>query len=651
MKRHLTFALALALAGLQPLATSAQEVSDRLTPWTAPARDAAIIEIDGEPITFDVFGRWLLELQGRELRERFAREIVVWRELERLGVAPTHTELAEAGAAAVAERIERAFRGDRAAYEAELTSIGSSPARDLERRTVLMTERLSRTALARATRPAPDDAALLRLHERRFGTDVRDLTVRVLRTLPAVPEPVPGDDVQGRARAVDAARAAARARLAALGDRIRAGADVVALVREHSDDPETRAAGGLLPAPFQRAEWPREVNTALAALAVGEPSEPLFAYGYFNLFVIERAEARPFDAEREALVAEYWAAEPDEGERRAAVARAYVAAEPSIVWLDDPSRAASEARRFGPDPRGLEEPLLRVGDEVLTRGDLALWIARERGADLWRGFVRDWRLARRAAGLAEPPTADAIEAHADGIFDATLRGVYGGDRERMARDHARRGIDEAHLRAGFVREAWRDLTLDALILAAREVTAADVEQLWQERYGPLGKSFDVRLLVRSLAGRDAAEEEARLQSLAREARAGADFGALAVRWSDDERTRAQGGRAVGSRFRHELAPEALLRALEALAPGETSDPVPVTDTEGAAHLVLLHLVGVSRVPLASVADELRRELETRRPNAADRMGVYLSLDPDERCTYHAERLFGQGASDTTDEKR
>ena len=63
-----------------------------------------------------------------------------------------------------------------------------------------------------------------------------------------------------------------------------------------------------------------------------------------------------------------------------------------------------------------------------------------------RGFVCDWRRAHHAEVLSEPPTAAAVEAEADGTFAATLRNVHGGDRDRMARGHNWRGIDEAHLR-------------------------------------------------------------------------------------------------------------------------------------------------------------------------------------------------------------
>jgi hypothetical protein len=316
--------------------------------------------------------------------------------------------------------------------------------------------------------------------------------------------------------------------------------------------------------------------------------------------------------------------------------RATAAAAPSLVWALDPA-ARVLTQRTGAAAPPLSDPLFSLGDHAWTRGDLALWIARDRGGDLVRPFVRDWRLARRATELTTPPTATAIEARAEATFAATLRNVYGGDRARMARDHDRRGIDEAHLRGQFHREAWRDLTLDALLLAERQVTDADVERAWVERFGPLGKSYDVRILVRGLAGRDAAEEHARLTGFVRDLRAGADFGALAVRWSDDEASRAAGGRGAG-RFRHEDAPEALRRALTGIAPGETAGPL-----ELEAHLVLLHLVEVRRVPLADVAAELAAELRERPPTVAERMGLLLSFDLDEACTYHADRLFAPPA--------
>jgi hypothetical protein len=615
-----------------------QEERGSASAWTGPALEDVLLEVDGEPVPFARFAQWLLDVQGVELQRRFAQQVVLWRALDEHGVAPTAAEIELAARAVVEERIQRAFNGDRAAYEAELERTHSSPARDLERRAVLVEDRLARNNLARATRPAPDESTLAAAHARRYGPDGRELTVRVIRLRPDVPEPALGDDEAARERRVAEARATTAARLAALADELRRGADIAELAKRHSQDPDSRLAGGLLPAPFQRAGWPREVVAALAALDVGAPSAPLFAHGYYNLFVIEAAREVPLASVRDELEREYWAAEPDEVERRTALSRATAAVSQSLVWAFDPARDTTEgvlapAQRYGPDAPPLTDPLFTLGDDTWTRGDLALWIARDRGGDLVRPFVRDWRLARRAAALTSPPSEAAIDVRTEATFAATLRNVYGGDRARMARDHERRGIDEAHLRAQFRREAWRDLTLDALLLAERQVTSIDVERLWAERYGPLGRSYDVRLLLRTLAGRDAAEERARLVGLLRDVRAGADFGALAARWSDDEASRAGGGRGAG-RFRHEEAPEPLRRALDSLAPGETAGPVEL-DT----HLALLHLVEERRVPLADVAEELEAELRARPPTVAERMGLLMSFDLDDACTYHAERLF------------
>jgi len=652
----LSLALAVAAWAVTLFAASAAQAASMsqverasASAWAGPALDDVLVEVDGEPVPFGRFAQWLLDIQGVELQRRFAQQVVLWRALDEHGVAPTAAEIDVAARAVVEERIQRAFNGDRAAYEAELARTHSSPTRDLERRAVLVEERLARNALARATRPAPDAATFAAAHARRYGPDGRELTVRVIRVRPEVPEPSPSDDEAARERHVAAARAAAQERLNAFAEELRRGADMAELATRHSQDPDSRLRGGLLPAPFQRAGWPREVVAALAALEVGAPSAPLFAHGYYNLFVIEAAHEVPLATVRAELEREYWAAEPDEVERRTALSLATAAVSPSLVWAADTAAdtagTAGLARRYGPDTPLLTDPLFTLGDDTWTRGDLALWIARDRGGDLVRPFVRDWRLARRAAALAAPPSAAAIDARAEATFAATLRQVYGGDRARMARDHERRGIDEAHLRAQFAREAWRDLTLDALLLAERQVTEADVERVWAERYGPLGKSYDVRVLLRALTGRDAAEERERLAGLLRDVRAGADFGALAARWSDDEATRASGGRGAG-RFLHEEAPESMLRALETLAPGETAGPLEL-DT----HLALLHLVEVRRVPLADVAEELQAELRTRPPTVAERMGLLLSFDLDELCTYHAERLFAPAPAPAPDKPR
>lgn len=586
-----------------------------------------VLEIDGQAVPLSTFCAWLLELQGRELQQRFLDHVLLQQECEKRGVLPTDAEVEAATRAAIEERINKGFRGDQAVYEAELARMGSDVQQDFDRRRVLVETQLRRSALARAERGEPDEAALAALHQVRYGIDGRELTVRAIRLMPAVPEPAPGEDEAARAARVAAARQAQELRLSQLAERIRAGADVAALARELSEDPETRLADGLLSVPFDRRQWPKEVNAALAALPPGEPSAPLFGRGYLNLFVIESARPAPLAEVRESLLRELLDREPDEGEQRVAYARVRAAAAPEMLQV----RAIPQGWRGTPREL-LDEPLVRLGDQLWTYGDLAYWIARDRGSDLARVFVRDWRLARLVRDARIELDSADIDRRAAATFALTLRQVYGGDRARMGRDLERRYLTEEHLLARFTREAWRDAAIDGLLRESRVVTDEDVRLTWEERYGPLGKSYDLRVLVRHLEGRDEAAEHAQLTTVVREARSGADFGALAARWSDDPITRERGGRPNG-RFRHEDAPEALRRVVEALEPGETSDPLRVGE-----QLVLLHLVAVERVPLGEVAEELRKELEERETTVPERTGFLMSLDLDEHCVVHRSLL-------------
>jgi len=621
-----------------------QRQSGTFAPWTGPRLDETLVVVDGEEVPFATFASWLLLVQGRELRARFAEEVLLRRGVEDLGVAPTATDVEAATRAAIQRRIDEAFGGDPSRFTLELDQLGTTVERDFQQRSVLVGRALARTALARATRGAPDDAAIEAAYTRRFGPDGRELVVRVVRAVPVIPplparvvgdggtsgDPadVPDASRETRERHVQRALREAENRLEAIAAEVRAGAAFAALARQRSEDPDSGPRGGLLPSPFERAAWPREVIAELARLAPGEPSRPLFARGFANLFLIESARAVPLAEVRDALAAELAAAEPDEVECRAAMLRLRAANAATFEWLD---HEFSDPLAAGHDD--LERPVLRFGDDLWTRADLGLWIARGHGGDLVRPFVRDLRLARRGAALGALPVPDAIEELADATFAATLQNVYGGDRARMARDHERRGITEEHLRAGFRREAWRALSADAVLRAQRQVEPDDVRRLWEERHGPLGKSFDVRLLVRHVDEITRAVELARLTDLARQARAGADFGALAARWSDDSHTRAQGGRALG-RFRHELAPVPIATALLRMVAGETSEPIDL-----GSELVLLHLVDVRRVPLDRVRDELQMELRDRPATAEERMAYLQSLDFDRDCVYRSDLLF------------
>lgn len=76
----------------------------------------------------------------------------------------------------------------------------------------------------------------------------------------------PGSGADGAARVRDTA--------AQLSARARAGADFAELARSYSSDPATREMGGLL-SPMQPGELPPEIDSAIAALEVGEITPPL----------------------------------------------------------------------------------------------------------------------------------------------------------------------------------------------------------------------------------------------------------------------------------------------------------------------------------------------------------------------------------------
>jgi len=197
------------------------------------------------------------------------------------------------------------------------------------------------------------------------------------------------------------------------------------------------------------------------------------------------------------------------------------------------------------------------------------------------------------------------------VLDSALGVTH--TRERFLRGVARLGLDEAGYRRHVQRLLSADRAAQALVEARVQVTDAQVEAFYRDN----AREFErpelavVREIMLRVPPNTAAETRAlvrqRMQSIAAELAAGADFSDLARRHSDHP-TRQWGG-AHDPVARGQLAAP-LDEAAFALSPGQTSD---IIETPDGFHL--LRVDGRSpaqTIPLAAVRERIRERLLAAR---------------------------------------
>lgn len=89
--------------------------------------------------------------------------------------------------------------------------------------------------------------------------------------------------------------AEAKAKAESLVRQIRAGADFVKLVKEHSEDPTSVAKDGDFPLISKSDQIPDDIKAAVFALKKGEVSEPVRAANGYYIFRAEEMIVKPYD--------------------------------------------------------------------------------------------------------------------------------------------------------------------------------------------------------------------------------------------------------------------------------------------------------------------------------------------------------------------
>jgi peptidyl-prolyl cis-trans isomerase SurA len=175
----------------------------------------------------------------------------------------------------------------------------------------------------------------------------------------------------------------------------------------------------------------------------------------------------------------------------------------------------------------------------------------------------------------------------------------------------RRGMTEQEFRDELRRQILEGKLLELRVRPRVRVTEQDARSVYQRfaKDTREQQSVEVRLLalrVLSHADPQAFKERMALaEELVRRARGGADFCGLVQQYSDDAATRTTCG-SRGPQAFATLLPE-IQDAVEAVKPGEVSDPIPVHIGQEEA-IVLLMPLGAAKVP---PFDEVKNEMSQR----------------------------------------
>jgi hypothetical protein len=580
---------------------------------------SAVMRIDGEAISADEFGRWLIDVDGARLARSFAEQWLVVREAERRGIAPPAQAVDERIDAEVADRVRGAFLGRREDWLAELARLGRSEGGHRAQRRAEVEPLLAATELARSGRVVPEEK-IRRDFELLYGPEGKDYELRGILFRVEVETPPPGtprEEAEARRRRAFETQLA---RALATREKLLAGASFEQLARELSDDEPSRARGGALEPHFRPPGWNAPLVEAVLRLAPGEISPPVYAKGGYWLLQAVACAVTPYDSVREEIERRLIELGPEQDEIGDAWNRVIAGMRLEILpGMYEAPALADEVRapRMG----------LAIDGEPVPRSEFALWLLHSRGESRAGDFAEAWLVERkaRASGIDAAPAE--VEARLRAHVDRLVASSYGGSRDAWRDRMARSGRTEDGVLRDLRARLRVDLLCEKLILAEREVTPELVRERFAREFGQRGRWLEVRAILLALpapAGDAATREDldgelaakqgellARAASLARRLRAGEDFATLARAFSDDAGSAAQGGRLEG-RFQPDAWPRELAEAVLALDVGEISEPL-----DSRRGFAIFEVVSAREVRFEEVAAELERELREAPVPAGD----------------------------------
>jgi parvulin-like peptidyl-prolyl isomerase len=594
----------------------------------APSDSGAFLRIDGEPVPGDLFVRWLLETQGEHQARDFAVKYwVIDREAKRLGLEVPQGEIERAVDAQIRERVAGAFLGSPDEWREELRRTGRSEPGVRRQRLVEMRPELEARAIAAQDRIVPEHVIEREweLHHGRKGRryDVRMIRFRVV--VPSTPEMSRTEWEAGRKKAMDEQLAKARS----VRERALRGEDFGVLASRFGDDPDTRDHRGVPTGGFWHAGWPTSFLDALETLKPGEILEPTYAHGGWWIVELRSVDLTPLESVRRAIEADLLARGPEPYEVGMVMDRLA----DGVQWEVLPEMLADPAGDEAPAAR---EPVMRVDGDPVERGAYARWLVDTIGETVVDPFAEEWLVRREA--LAAGVTVDEAEVSRrvrEYVQDRIDSG-YKGSRESWLAYLTLGGRTEEAFVHEVTHRTRLDLLTEGLYRRDRKIRPEDVRARFLDEFGADGRRIEARVIVLGIHSPDpgadktreeldrimetaSAEARSKAERLVERARAGEDFAALATASTEDPKGRGTGGLLPG-RFHPDQWPTAVAAAVQALRPGETSDP----QLDGHDWLVF-RVVGVRTVKFEEVQAELEAELRAERPLPGDLAAYRNSL--------------------------
>jgi len=593
-----------------------------------PAQPGDVLVVDGVPVDGDAYGRWMIDLFGSRMANKFAEQWLVRRTAEERGVELAPGAVGERMDSEIAERIRGAFLGQREGWLDELARLDSSEGGYRARRGLELEPELLATEMCRIDRVVPEEK-IVRDWQLFYGPDGREYTLSGIKVEVAVAMPsdkAPREEYEAARRKVFATQ---MAKALEIRERLLDGEDFAQVARESSDDVLTRSNGGRFSGKFRPPGWHELFVKTLATVPVGELSMPIYAKGGYWIMRVDDVVVTPLESVREEITKRLIELGPEQDE--VGTTWSAITANMKVEVLP----AMFEAPSISPEDHKPVIGMLINGRPV-ERREFALWLLHSRGEHYARDFAEHFLVEREAARRGVSVSDAEIDLRLQEHQQWTIDRGYKGSREAWSEYLRRQGRDEDGWNREWRRRKRIDLLSERLMMIDRRVDDEAVREYWKKLYGEQGRWVEARMILiaippppiepqmtRELLEQRIAEahEQARLQAqrVRQRLEDGEDFATLARDLSSDDATKLRGG-ALSGRFRPDEWPEAVGKAVQKLPVGGLSEPL---DT-GRGY-ALFEVLESRAVEFESVKDELREELLNERIPQGDLQGFRNEL--------------------------
>lgn len=275
--------------------------------------EGVLARVNGYDIRFDDYTRFLLALYGKTKLRDLIDRILVEQEAQRLEIVVPHAEIAAAVEAQIEQVVTVLYRGDREKFEntyLETQGMTLDEYRDFIAQKKAYELLQDRCIQKLREEKGVSEAKLEELFEKKYGEDgirheLRHLLVSTRR------KPSRG----GRPAEAPRTEAQARERASQLLEMVRGGKDFAEVVREHSEDPLTRQAGGSIRR-YRKTLYGPEFHSALEKLTPESPlGGPVRSSRGVHLIQLIGRQVTALEKVREELEKEYLESAPSEKER------------------------------------------------------------------------------------------------------------------------------------------------------------------------------------------------------------------------------------------------------------------------------------------------------------------------------------------------